>query len=81
MKYLKMTVLAVALLALAAGSAQAQECVAGAKSMNARAEGEAEMIGAITAEMPGSGGLSAPTDPLTLGKHGCRHRSSRSLSR
>ena len=30
MKYMKMAVLAVALLALAAGSAQAQECVAGA---------------------------------------------------
>ena len=48
MKYLKMTVLAVALLALAAGSAQAQECVAGAKSTNVRAEGATEVVGTIT---------------------------------
>ena len=65
MKYLKMTVLAVALLALAAGSAQAQECVAGAKSVNARAEGETEMIGAITLKCRGRR-ASAPTDSLSL---------------
>ncbi len=66
MKYLKFSILAIALLALAAGSAQAQECVAGAKSMNARAEGEAEMIGAITLKCRGRAALGAD-DPLTLG--------------
>ena len=48
MKYLKMAVLAVTLLALAAGSAQAQECIVKAGSNNARAEGETEMAGTIT---------------------------------
>ena len=66
MKYLKMTVLAVTLLALAAGSAQAMECVAGAKSANARAEGETEMIGEITVRCRGRRALTGDND-LTLG--------------
>ena len=53
MKYLKFSILAVMLLALAAGSAQAQECVAGAKSANVRAEGETEKVGAITVKCRG----------------------------
>ena len=71
MKYLKMAVLAVALLALAAGSAQAQDCVAGADSANVRAEGETERVGVITVRCrgprtPGAGddlalGSSVPT--------------------
>ena len=65
MKYLKMAVLAVALLALAAGSAQAQECVAGAKSMNARAEGETEKVGEITVRCRGPR-TRGTDDPLTL---------------
>ena len=66
MKYLKMTVLAVALLALAAGSAQAQECVAGVTSVNARAEGEAEQVGVITLKCRGRAARTA-ADELTLG--------------
>ena len=66
MKYMKMAVLAVALLALAAGSAQAQECVAGVTSKNARAEGETEMIGKITLKCRGRA-ARGPNDPLVLG--------------
>ena len=66
MKYMKHLILAVTLLALAAGSAQAMECVAGAKSANARAEGETEMIGEITVRCRGRRTLSADND-LTLG--------------
>ena len=66
MKYLKFSILAIALLALAAGSAQAQECVAGAKSANVRAEGVTEMVGEITVRCRGPR-TPAPGDPLTLG--------------
>ena len=54
MKYLKMAVLAVTLLALAAGSAQAQECVVKAGAPNVRAEGITEMVGAITLRCRGA---------------------------
>ena len=66
MKYLKFSILAIALLALAAGSAQAQECVAGVGSANARAEGETEMIGKVTVKCRGLAARGAD-DALTLG--------------
>ena len=54
MKYLKFSILAVTLLALAAGSAQAQECIVKAASANVRAEGVTEMAGMITLRCRGS---------------------------
>ena len=46
--------MAVTLLALAAGSAQAQECIVKAGSGNARAEGVTEMAGTITLRCRGA---------------------------
>ena len=66
MKFLKICSIALALLVLAAGSAQAMECVAGAKSANARAEGETEEIGTITVRCRGRRNLTETND-LTLG--------------
>ena len=66
MKYSKMWIFVVALLVLGAGSAEAQECVAGAKSANVRAEGETEMVGAITLKCRGPRARGAD-DTLTLG--------------
>ena len=43
------------------------ECVAGAKSVNVRAEGETEQIGAITVRCRGRRSLTGATDELTLG--------------
>ena len=67
MKYLKMTVLAVTLLALAAGSAQAQQCVVGAKSANVRAEGVTEVVGDITLRCRAPRTPAADATELTLG--------------
>jgi hypothetical protein len=67
MKYMKGSVLLALLLLLGFGGvAEAQECVAGVGSANARAEGETEMIGKITVKCRG---LSArdENDALTLG--------------
>ena len=67
MKYMKHVLLAV-LVALVGfgGVAEAQECVAGAKSPNVRAEGETEVIGEITLRCRGPRTRGA-TDDLTLG--------------
>ena len=67
MKYMKGSVLLALLLLLGFGGvAEAQECVAGVGSANARAEGETEMIGKITVKCRGLAARDAE-DALTLG--------------
>ena len=66
MKYMKGSVLLALLLLLGFGGvAEAQECVAGVASANARAEGETEMIGKITVRCRGRRTLEAD-DSLSL---------------
>ena len=67
MKYMKGSVLLALLLLLGFGGvAEAQECVAGAKSANVRAEGETEKVGVITVRCRGPKQRDQD-DPLTLG--------------
>ena len=67
MKYMKGSVLLALLLLLGFGGvAEAQECVAGVGSANARAEGETEMIGKITVKCRGLAARDQD-DALTLG--------------
>ena len=62
MKYMKGSVLLALLLLLGFGGVrrEAMECVAGAKSANARAEGETEMIGDDHRALPGSENSQRP---------------------
>ncbi len=67
MKYMKGSVLLALLLLLGFGGvAEAQECVAGVGSANARAEGETEMIGKVTVKCRGMQARDE-NDALTLG--------------
>lgn len=67
MKFMKGSVLLALLLLLGFGGvAEAQECVAGVGSANARAEGETEMIGKVTVKCRGVAARDAD-DALTLG--------------
>ena len=67
MKYMKGSVLLALLLLLGFGGvAEAQECVAGVGSANARAEGETEMIGKVTVRCRGPRQVARPTTLWSL---------------
>ena len=66
MKHLKTSIVTALLLALAAVPSQAQECITGARPLNARAEDETALTGNITLRCRGPRARGAD-DELTLG--------------